>query len=444
MVHDTIIALASGAGRAGVAVLRLSGPNSTKVLQQISHKKLPEPRMATLLGLFDAHGVEADKALVLLFRAPNSFTGEDVVELHIHGGRANLGKVMQICLDTALCRLAAAGEFSRQAFDNGKMDLTEAEGLCDLIEAETEAQRKQALRLIDGELGGLTKTWRLSLVESLAQIEAYIDFPDEDIPGGLIEKVLANIADLKQSLINHLESAKQAQRVREGFRVVLLGAPNSGKSTLLNALVKRDASIVSAIAGTTRDVVEVSLILDGQLVWIADTAGLHDSDNDIEREGMRRAILRADEADLRIGLVSHESEIEVAIGLLRIGDILAWSKSDLWSPKLQKQVEKAGISQMIIAAKSGNGLDELEQMLSEIIGSDGKELEAAPLTRERHRISVEGAIAAIDMVIENPSAPAELICENIRMAARLLASISGEIGVEDVLDKVFSSFCIGK
>jgi tRNA modification GTPase len=313
-----------------------------------------------------------------------------------------------------------------------------------LIEAETEAQRKQALRLVGGELGELSRDWRVSLIESLAQIEAYIDFPDEDIPGGLIEKVLANISDLKQNLTMHLSAAKYAQRVREGFRVVLLGAPNSGKSTLLNALVKRDASIVSATAGTTRDVVEVSLIFDGQLVWIADTAGLHESDNDIEREGMRRAILRAEEADLRIGLVSNESEIEAAIGLLRDGDILAWSKSDLWSPKLQEQVQNAGISQMIIAAKSGNGLDELEQMLSGIICDEGREIEAAPLTRERHRISVEGAIAAIDRVIENPSSPAELICENIRMAARHLAAISGEIGVEDVLDKVFSSFCIGK
>ncbi|KAF0187158.1 MAG: trmE [Hyphomonadaceae bacterium] len=444
MVHDTIIALASGAGRAGVAVLRLSGPKSAEVLRLISRKKLPEPRIATLFSLYDAQGVEADKALVLLFIAPNSFTGEDVVELHIHGGRANLEKVMQICLDTGLCRLAMPGEFSRQAFDNGKMDLTEAEGLCDLIEAETEAQRKQALRLMTGELGELSKAWRLSLIECLAQLEAYIDFPDEDIPGGLIQTVLLNITDLKQNLSKHLESAKQAQRVREGFRVVLLGAPNSGKSTLLNALVKRDASIVSAIAGTTRDIVEVSLILDGQLVWIADTAGLHESDNDIEREGMRRAILRAEEADLRIGLVSGESEIAATFGLLREGDILAWSKTDLWSPKLQGRIEKAGIAQIMIAAKSGSGLDDMQRMLSEVIGHESREFEAAPLTRERHKVAVESAIDAIDTILQNPSAPAELTCENIRMAARNLAAISGEIGVEDVLDKVFSSFCIGK
>ena len=443
-MHDTIIALASGAGRAGVAVLRLSGPKSAEILRLISRKKLPEPRIATLLSLYDAQGVEVDKALVLLFRAPNSFTGEDVVELHIHGGRANLGEVMQICLDTGLCRLARPGEFSRQAFDNGKMDLTEAEGLCDLIEAETEAQRKQALRLMTGELGGLSKAWRLSLIECLAQLEAYIDFPDEDIPGGLIQTVLLNITDLKQNLSKHLESAKQAQRVREGFRVVLLGAPNSGKSTLLNALVKRDASIVSAIAGTTRDIVEVSLILDGQLVWIADTAGLHESDNDIEREGMRRAILRAEEADLRIGLVSGESEIAATFGLLREGDILAWSKTDLWSPKLQGRIEKAGIAQIMIAAKSGSGLDDMQRMLSEIIGHESREFEAAPLTRERHKVAVESAIDAIDTILQNPSAPAALTCENIRMAARNLAAISGEIGVEDVLDKVFSSFCIGK
>lgn len=444
MAHDTIIALASGAGRAGVAILRLSGANSTKVLQEISQKDVPAPRFATLVNLIDRAGTTADTAVVLFFKAPNSFTGEDVVELQIHGGRANLAKIIEICLDTKLCRLAKAGEFSRQAFDNDKMDLTEAEGLSDLIEAETEAQRKQALRQMDGELGRLALSWRSALIENMAQIEAYIDFPDEDIPNGLLDKVVLGITDLRSGLIKHLESAKQAQRVREGFRVVLLGAPNSGKSTLLNVLVKRDASIVSSVAGTTRDIVEVSMILDGQLVWLADTAGLRESDNDIEREGMRRAVLRAEEADLRIGLVSSDSEFDATVKLLRAGDILAWSKSDLWSPTTSLQIQDAKIKQINIAAKTGEGLDLLQSQISDLIGRESNEIEAAPLTRERHRVAVESAIAAIDSALENFLAPAELICENLRMAARNLAAISGDIGVEDVLDKVFSSFCIGK
>jgi len=444
VTHDTIIALASGAGRGGVAVVRISGSNAATILKRISQNKLPAPRWASLQSLYDSSGKECDKALVILFRSPSSFTGEDVVELHIHGGRANLAKIIQICLDTQLCRLAEAGEFSRRAFYNGKMDLSEAEGLCDLIEAETEAQRKQALRQMSGDLGDLAQSWRLALIESLAQVEAYIDFPDEDLPNGLIQKVISTATALRHDLSKHLVSSAQAIRVRDGLRIVLLGAPNSGKSTLLNAIVKRDASIVSAIAGTTRDVVEVSLVIGGQLVWIADTAGLHESADDIEREGMRRALERANDADLRIGLISSEAEVDGTIKLLRQGDILVWSKSDLWSPDISLELNSLEIRQVCISAKSGEGLPRLLEVLCEIVSDESNYPEAAPLTRERHIRAVEKAISAIDIVLEDAAAPAELISENIRMAARSLASISGVIGVDDVLDSVFSSFCIGK
>lgn len=441
-MKDTIIALASGAGRAGVAIIRISGPNSTQILELITERSVPKPRYASMRSLYDNAGQVIDKALVLYFNAPNSFTGEDIIELHIHGGRAILSSVLSICLNTKLCRFALAGEFSRQAFYNGKMDLTEAEGLADFIEAETEAQRKQALKQMEGELGKLARIWREDLIDCMAQAEAYIDFPDEDLPTGLDDSARRRILVLKDSLQNHLHNSSKAQKVRDGFKIVLIGAPNAGKSTLLNALAKREVAIVSSLAGTTRDIVEISFTLNGNLIWIADTAGLRETNDEIEKEGVRRALERSQTSDLRLGLASVLDEAKEVLKHLEPEDILIWTKSDQIT---HIEAPDCNVSkQIFISAKSGDGIDILENIISERAAISIELMESAPLTRERHKEAVSNAIFYLDRALVDETAPPELVCEDLRMAARELASITGEVGLEDVLDRVFSSFCIGK
>jgi tRNA modification GTPase len=434
---ETVFALASGAGRAGVAMVRVSGPGAGGALQALTGKALPKPRFAALRTLSaPLDQTHIDDALVLWFPGPASFTGEDCAEFHVHGGPA----VVTALID-ALARLpglgpAEPGAFTRRAFEHGKLDLAQAEGLADLVDAETEAQRRQALRQIGGGLSRLYEGWRAQLIPPMALLEAAIDFPEEDLPADLAARVAPLLGPLRAAMRAHLQD-RRGEQIRDGFTVAILGAPNAGKSSLLNALAGRDAAIVSPIPGTTRDVVEVRLVLDGCVVWIADTAGLRDAADIVEAEGVRRALARAETADLRMGLVEAGQAAESALqAAMRPGDIWIASKADL---------DGAGPAGAIaLSTQTGAGLgDVLAALTARAAG--GLDADAAPaLTRARHRRLVETALAALDRADASIAFGPEIAAEDLRAAAAALGKLTGRIDVEDLLEEVFAKFCIGK
>lgn len=416
---------------------------------------LPEPRRAATRTLRDADGGFLDEALVLWMPGPKSYTGEDVVELHVHGGAAVVEAVVQMALQSRLCRVAEPGEFTRRAVDSGRMDLTQAEAIGDLIDAETEGQRRQAGRLYQGEAARVFEGWRGLLISAMAALEASIDFPDEsDIPGEIdltaLEPIEALAADLEQAL----GDAGRLASVREGFRIAILGPPNAGKSSLINRLARREAAIVSPIAGTTRDVVEVRLVLSGYPVWVADTAGLREAQDAIEAEGVKRALARAEEADLRIWVsdasaategasVSRETSERARFGEVRPGDIRVFNKADL----IVAAPPEAGAADVfVVSAKSGVGFDALERRLTQVVRERLETNEAPLVTRARHRELVEEALAAVERGLEAAriGIGAELVSEDLRLAARALGRITGSIDAEDLLDRIFSQFCVGK
>jgi tRNA modification GTPase len=406
---------------------------------------LPEPRKAATRTLRDVDGGFLDEALVLWMPGPKSYTGEDVVELHVHGGPAVIEAVIQAALQMKLCRIAEPGEFTRRAFDAGRMDLTQAEAIGDLIDAETEGQRRQAGRLYQGEAARVFEGWRGLLLTSMAALEASIDFPDEsDIPGEIdltaLEPIIALAADLEQAL----GDAGRLASVREGFRIAILGPPNAGKSSLMNRLARREAAIVSPIAGTTRDVVEVRLVLSGYPVWVADTAGLREAQDAIEAEGVRRALARAEEADLRIWVSDVSRETLATPEQARPGDIRVLNKADLIGAAPGQ--DTVGEDVFVVSAASGMGLEALERRLADIV-RHRLEVDEAPLvTRARHRELVEEALAAVVRGLQGArrSVGAELVSEDLRLAARALGRITGSIDAEDLLDRIFGQFCVGK
>lgn len=443
MKPDTIVALASGAGRAGVAVIRLSGPTAGATLQAMTARNLPKSRMATREAFCDPRtGLSLDDGLALWFPGPHSFTGEDVAELHVHGGPAVIAAIVDAALSRPGVRVAEPGEFTRRAFENGKLDLAEAEGLADLVDAETEGQRRQALRQRRGALSGVYEGWRARLIEAAALIEAEIDFPDEDLPGALAQRAGPILRALAEDMDLHLDDAHRGERIRDGFRIAIIGPPNAGKSSLLNALAKREAAIVSDIPGTTRDIVEVRLVLGGFPVWIADTAGLREAADAIEAEGVRRALARAEEADLRVGVVEAGQEpTPDMLGALKASDLIVRSKADLGA----HAVEAEGPWRMLsVSAKTGEGIVELERLLGVIVERALGREEAPVLTRARHRRLVEEARGALLRAIPALEAGAELAAEDVRIAADQIGRLTGRIDVEDLLDEIFSSFCIGK
>ncbi|MFM1976666.1 MAG: hypothetical protein RL145_1512 [Pseudomonadota bacterium] len=437
MTASTIVALASGPGPAGVSIIRLSGPNCETVAQRLIGG-VPPPRQAKLAKLRDWSGEPIDNSLVIFFPGPRSFTGEDVLELHVHGGRAVVRDTIEACLGISGVRLAEAGEFSRRAFIHGKMDLTAAEGLADLVEAETAAQRRQALRQMEGELADEVGRWREAVIDCLADAEGDIDFPDEDLPPGLSERARKRIEELKARLEGYLVESRRAERVRNGFQVAIVGKPNAGKSSLINQLVRRDAAIVSAIPGTTRDIVEVRLILCGMVVLISDTAGLRESEDLIEAEGVRRARQRAEEADLRLGLITDHADKHEFADLIRDGDLWLLGQSDRvdWASPI------AG--ELVVSSVSRQGLDTLEAIITERAQADLGKSEAAPLTRLRHQEAVRDGIEALERALTASVHAPELVAEDLRLAARALGRVTGRVDMEDVLDRLFSQFCIGK
>jgi len=452
--NDTIIALASGSGRAGVAVIRASGPGALGLLAHFSTRKAPEPRVASVRELFDGDEF-LDEAVVLSMPGPNSYTGEDVVEFHVHGGPAIIEAVLASAVKSRLCRIADPGEFTRRAFDAGRMDLTQAEAIGDLIDAETEGQRRQAGRLYQGEAARTFEGWRGLLVSAMAALEASIDFPDEaDIPGEVNLMALEPIETLAADLEAALGDAGRLRSVREGFRVAILGPPNAGKSSLMNRLARREAAIVSPVAGTTRDVVEVRLVLAGYPVWVADTAGLREASDAIEAEGVKRALARADEADLRIWVsdaagagadVSRETSAEfgrLSWAGVRPGDLKVLNKADLVGAGAGSASEDA----FVVSAMTGAGFDGFERRLAQIVRERLDADEPPLVTRARHRELVEEALHAVERGLEGAriGIGAELVSEDLRLAARALGRITGSIDAEDLLDRIFSQFCVGK
>lgn len=433
---ETIFALSTPPGRSGVAVIRLSGDRAGPILDTLAGMPRPEARAAVLRRLRDRTDATLDRALVLWFPGPASFTGEDSAEFHVHGGEAVIEGVFN-ALRAEGARPAEAGEFTRRAFENGKLDLTEAEGLADLIEAETEGQREQALVQMGGALKIVYEGWREDLIAILSAIEGEIDFPDEDdVPGALAATAGPGVDLLIRALETHLDDDRRGEIVRRGFTIAIIGPPNAGKSSILNRLARREAAIVTDIPGTTRDIVEVRLVLAGFPVILADTAGLREAADRVEAEGVRRALVRAGEADLRIGVIDGTDPAARPPEALRDGDILITNKSDVATGSV------AG--SWAVSALTGAGLDALEAELSERVSARLSRREAPALSRARHRDAVETALAALRRGRARLADAPELAGEDVRLAIRAMESLTGRIDVEDVLDRVFSQFCIGK
>jgi tRNA modification GTPase len=382
-------------------------------------------------------GEQLDDGLLLWFPAPNSVTGEDVAEFHLHGSRAVLAAVMGVLGRLGL-RLAEPGEFTRRAFLNGKVDLLQAEAIADLVAAETEAQSRQALRQLDGELGSLYRGWCHRLTRTLAHLEAAIDFPDEDLPPEIESGVFGEIEALSSEIERHLADGHRGERLRDGIMVAIIGPPNAGKSSLLNKIAKRDAAITSPVAGTTRDIVEVAVDLAGYPVILADTAGLHDSDDLVEQEGLRRALRRAEEAEIRLFVFDARCPDEAR-------DAAAWQGPDtiLVANKIDLVPARCDFpsSTLPISAVTGEGVDALLSALGERVAQSYR-IEAPVLTRARHRLSLEEAALSLQRALG--AALPELRAEDLRLALRSLGHITGAVDVEDLLDVIFRDFCIGK
>ena len=431
---DTIFAQASARGRAGVAVIRISGLLAPQALAALGAEPVT-PRRVALRMLHDpATGEAIDSALVLRFGAPASFTGEDVVELHLHGSLAVTRAVSDALIRLPGLRPAEPGEFTRRALMNGRLDLAQVEGLADLIEAETEAQRRQALRLMRGGLSRMATDWREGLVGALALIEASIDFGDEDIPDDLRPQVLPRLSSVRASMVRELTGGAMAERLREGFEVALVGAPNAGKSTLLNALAGRDVAITSEVAGTTRDVIEVRMDLRGLPVTLLDTAGLRATGDAVERIGVERALDRAAAADLRVVLV--EGDDAMAFGLdLQPEDIVVRAKADL-------HPDGAGLA---VSGVTGAGIPSLLDQIAAVL--ETRAAGAGSLSHTRQREAIARAVAALEAAAgflkSEPPQP-ELAADSLQQALRALDFLLGRVDVEAVLDVIFASFCLGK
>jgi len=447
-MRATIFAPATAAGRAAVAVVRISGPDAGPALEALAGG-LPTARRASFRRLRDSAGGLIDEALALWFPAPASYTGEDVAELQLHGGAAVVGAVTRALLARGQ-RLAEPGEFTRRAFESGRLDLDQAEAVADLIDAETEAQARQALGQLEGALGERYAAWRGLLSEALAFLEAAVDFPDEELPSDIAARAAPAVARLADEMRLALADARRGERVRDGYRIALIGAPNAGKSRLLNALLAREAAIVTETPGTTRDVIEASLTLGGYRVVLADMAGLREAGDAIEAEGVRRAKAWAAASDLRLWVVdgaAGDGAWREAAGLALARDWLVLNKQDLPrgcdAASASAAATESGLQILDVSARSGQGLDELRRRLAERVAADLSGAEFPAVTRERHAQALSEGLGHVERAASHLE-DAELAAEDLRLASRALERVTGRIGAEDILDVIFASFCIGK
>jgi tRNA modification GTPase len=441
--HDTIMALSTATGGT-LAIIRLSGPLSGQALTCLTRKKLPKSRHAQFAELFHPEsGKLLDEAVCIYFKGPSTFTGEDSAEIQMHGSRAVIQAVLNaIRVGVPNIRYAEAGEFSKRAYMNGKIDLTKAEAIADLVVAETESQAELALTQLGGALHDQYENWRQHIIRLLAYAEAHIDFVDEeDVPDDLFLNMRPQLERLRSDLYAHIDDQGMGERLRQGFVVTLIGAPNAGKSSLLNALAKRDVAIVTPTAGTTRDMIEVPLNLGGLPVIIVDTAGLRDTDDDIEAEGVRRARAKASEADLVLALFdANEQDDEATLSHIKDDTIVIATKLDL---------AKSQSNRLAISTKTGEGMPELLARITDILKDKLEPLrqrDVPLLTRARHRDHVQMALSHLDRALDTMGGthPVELTIEDLRLAARELGRLTGRVDVEDLLDVIFRDFCIGK
>ena len=427
---DTIFALATAQGKAGVSIIRISGPDAEIALNALSSLTVPigRPSVRSLIG---KDGTHIDEAMVLRFAKPHSFTGEDVVELHVHGSIAVVQVVLRELSTTENLRHADAGEFTRRALENNRLDISKVEGLADLIDSETEAQRMQALRVLSGELGNLTSYWRDKLVRAASLIEATIDFADEEVPVDVSDEVIDIIEEIRDSITKEINGSVIAERVRSGFEVAIVGAPNLGKSTLLNALAGREAAITSEIAGTTRDVIEVRMDLGGVPVTLLDTAGIRETNDVVEGIGVSRALDRASLADAIVYLYDDTSQLAAFEGDENV--IRLRAKDD------------AGDYADGISGHTGNGVERLVRLLTQRFADMTKDVGIA--TRERHRIAMQDALVHLlnaESIVQQGPEMYDIGAEELRISCRVLDTLIGRVDVESLLDEIFSSFCIGK
>jgi tRNA modification GTPase len=442
----TIYSLSSGPGISGIAIIRVSGPDTSNVLKLLTNKSLPKPRVATLRKINKINTSELiDEGILLWFPAPESYTGEDMAEIQVHGSKAVIDAIHSSISKVENCRLAEPGEFTKLAFQNGKINLLKAESIADLISAETEIQRKQAIKIMNGKSADQFNFLREKLLKILSHVEAKIDFPDEDLPNDILKEIKKSSDEVLTNINKILDDQKVGERIREGFKIAILGPTNAGKSSLLNHLSNRDVAIVSEIAGTTRDVIETHLNIDGYPVIVSDTAGIRDSKNEIEKKGIKLSLNRADEADLKLVVVDVKNLdfTDVLMGLLDQNSILVINKSDLLKGDIDPEIKK--FNHVLISIKENLNIDELISKIKNNLKNKFITSDDILITRERHRQHLEQCLEHLNNFNKkNEVEDFDKAAEDLRLATRHLGMIVGKVDVEEILGSIFNDFCIGK
>ena len=442
----TIYALSSGSGTSGIATIRVSGKLAKKVVEQLTNSQIPEPRIATLKKINNINTKELiDEGIIIWFPGPNSYTGEDMVEFHVHGSLAVVQAIQNSISEIEGCRIADPGEFTKIAFQNNKINLLKAESIADLISSETEIQRRQAVKIMTGKSAERFNSWRNVLVKVLANVEAKIDFPDEDLPEDILKNIKSKVNEIKNEIKKTLNDQKVGERIREGFKIAIVGPPNAGKSSLLNYLSNKEAAIVSEIAGTTRDVIEVHLNINGLPVIISDTAGIRSSKDEIERKGIKLALQKAEDADLNIVIIEPKSGFFTGFlkDLLTSKSILVINKSDLNENLFIDEFKK--YKPIYISIKKEKNLNLLITEIKNKLKHQFHNSEDILITRERHRQNLEKCVEHLQTFEEkNNLEEFDKASEDLRLAIRHLGRITGKVDVEEILDSIFNDFCIGK
>jgi tRNA modification GTPase len=442
----TIYALSTGPGISGIAVIRISGKETSKVIELLTGKSIPKPRVATLRKINKINTSELiDEGIILWFPGPESYTGEDMAEMHVHGSKAVIDALHSSISNIENCRLAEPGEFTKLAFQNGKINLLKAESVADLISSETEIQRQQAIKIMNGKSADQFNSLRKKLLKILSHVEAKIDFPDEDLPNGILKEIKKSSDEVLKKIKKILNDQKVGERIREGFKIAILGPTNAGKSSLLNHLSNRDVAIVSEIAGTTRDVIETHLNIDGYPVIISDTAGIRESKNEIERKGIKLSLNRAQEADLKLVVVDAKNFdfTDVMKGLLNKNAILVINKSDLLKGDIDSEIKK--FNHVLISIKDNFNIDELILKIKNNLKNKFITSDDILITRERHRQNLEQCLEHLkNFNKKNEVEDFDKAAEDLRLATRHLGMIVGKVDVEEILGSIFNDFCIGK